>query len=76
MSNYLIEKVDSYKGFKMNKEKLKIGNKLILEYFLNNKKIKVKRNVLIVGEDQEFYYVDTGVLKNTPILKKSIVNIF
>lgn len=74
MSNYLVEKIDFYKGFIMNKELLKVGNKLLLEYFLNNKKIKVKRNVIIVGEDEDSFYVDTGFLKYTPILKRSIVN--
>lgn len=57
----------------MHNKKLDIGKMAIVEYFIQNKKILVKRNVIVISEDNEYYYVNTGYLTNTPILKKNII---
>lgn len=55
-------------------EMIKIGMEAVMEYVLDNGKIHVTRKVRVVGEDELFYYVDTGYLKNNPLSKESIVS--
>jgi hypothetical protein len=73
MSGYWVERVK--KGNKMSNVKLKVGDKAIVEYFINNGKIMVKRHISVINEDKDFYYVDTGYLRNTPIYKKNIIKV-
>lgn len=73
MSGYWVERVK--KGNKMSNIKLKVGDKAIVEYFINNGKIMVKRHISVINEDKDFYYVDTGYLRNTPIHKNNIIKV-
>lgn len=73
MSGYWIERVK--KGNKISNVKLKVGDKAIFEYFINNGKIMVKRHISVINEDKEFYYFDTGYLRNTPIYKKILLRL-
>ncbi len=73
MSGYWVERVK--KGNKMSNIKLKVGDKAIVEYFINNGKIMVKRHISVINEDKDFYYVYTGYLRNTPIHKNNIIKV-
>ncbi len=53
MSGYWIERVK--KGNKISNVKLKVGDKAIVEYFINNGKTMVKRHISVINEDKEFY---------------------
>ncbi len=76
MSNYWIDTV--HFRVKVNKletiKKIKIGDTVFMEYKVENDRVTIKRNVLIVGSDDRFFYVDTGYLKNTYIRKEKIMN--
>lgn len=75
MSSYWVARVKKNKGNVMSDKNLSVGTKAIVEYFIADGKIMVKRHVNVISEDEITYYVNTGYLKNTPILKKNIIKI-
>lgn len=54
---------------------LKKGSTVVIEYMLANGKIRVKRVVTIKDSDDKYVYIDTGVLRNTPIHKTDILSV-
>lgn len=75
MSSYWVARVKKSKGNIMSNKNLVVGSNAILEYFIADGRIMVKRHVNVIAEDNTTYYVNTGYLKNTPILKKNIIKI-
>lgn len=55
-------------------EMIKVGKNFLMEYSMSGGKIRVKRVVKVVGEDNFCYYVNTGYLTNIAIYKDDIVD--
>lgn len=79
MSNFWIEQVNvvtsksnnnKMESFKM----IKVGKKFLMEYSVSSGKIRIKRVVKVIGEDNDCYYVNTGYLTNIAIYKNDIVD--
>lgn len=53
--------------------RFKNGDIILAEYYLDDGKIKVARRVQLAGEDQLYFYFNTGLLYGTPVAKKHII---
>lgn len=77
MSNFWVEQVNvaTKKSKTMESfEMIKIGKNFLMEYSVSGGKIRIKRVVKVVGEDNVCYYVNTGYLTNIAIYKDDIVD--
>ena len=53
---------------------LRVGETYEVTYTLESK-VTLTRILTVVGETTEFYLVNTGLLRSTPIKKEDIINI-
>lgn len=77
MSNFWVEQVNvaTKKSKTMESfEMIKVGKNFLMEYSMSGGKIRIKRVVKVVGEDNVCYYVNTGYLTNIAIYKDDIVD--
>jgi inorganic pyrophosphatase len=77
MSNFWVEQVNvaTKKSKTMESfEMIKVGKNFLMEYSVSGGKIRIKRVVKVVGEDNVCYYVNTGYLTNIAIYKDDIVD--
>lgn len=77
MSNFWVEHVNvaTKKSKTMESfEMIKVGKNFLMEYSVSGGKIRIKRVVKVVGEDNNCYYVNTGYLTNIAIYKDDIVD--
>lgn len=77
MSNFWIEEVNvaTSNNNKMESfEMIKVGKNFLMEYSLSGGKIRIRRVVQVIGEDNNCYYINTGYLTNIAIYKVDIVN--
>lgn len=77
MSNFWLEHVNvaTKKSKPMESfEMIKVGKNFLMEYSVSGGRIRIKRVVKVVGEDNNCYYVNTGYLTNIAIYKDDIVD--
>lgn len=79
MSNFWIEQVEvteyeaEYNKMRL-REMLQVGKNFLMEYSVSYGKIRLKRVVEIVHQDEDFYYVNTGYLRNIAIYKDDVID--
>lgn len=65
---------DKKKRTGVNFKEIKTGDTVTLDYMVEGGKVRIKRDVYIVAQDDTHIYVHTGYLRNIHIDKKSIMN--
>lgn len=65
---------DKKKRIGVNFKEIKTGDTVTLDYMVEGGKVRIKRDVYIVAQDDTHIYVNTGYLRNIHIDKKSIMN--